>query len=119
LLYTASYSEISKSKKRMKLYQLKEKQENDVIIPDSKDLLRYKTKTLTWKGIEINYLAKLMRKEAEEWMRRVSEEAATLDVVLIDDEANVEYSFRRLLAEMMTSMFSSNLKFRYAGELTN
>lgn len=119
MLYTANLTAINKSKTRMKAYQLKENQGNDAVVPDPKDFLRYEAKTLTWKGIKINYLAKLMRKEAEEWMRHASEEAAIQDVVLVDEEANAEDSFRKLLAEMMVSMFSSNLKFRYAGELTS
>jgi hypothetical protein len=118
LLYTADLTAINKSKTRMKAYQLKENQGNDAVAPDQKDFLRFEAKTLTWKGMKINYLTKLMRKEAEEWMRTISEEATTQDVVLVDEEDNAEDSFRRLLAEMMVSMFSTNRKFRYAGELT-
>lgn len=117
MLYTANLSAINKSKVKMKVYHLKESQGNGAVAPDEEDFLRYEAKTLTLKGMKINYLAKLMRKEAEEWMRRVSEEAATQDVVLVDEQAILEDSFRKSLAEMMVSMFSSNLKFRYAGEL--
>jgi hypothetical protein len=119
LLYTANNLALGNSKMRLKVYQLKENQGNDAVAPDQKDFLRYEAKTLTWKGMKINYLAKLMRKEAEEWMKHISEEAATQDVVLVDDENNAEDSFRKLLAEIMVSMFSSNRKFRYAGEITS
>jgi hypothetical protein len=117
VLYTANLSAINKSKVKMKVYHLKESKGNDAVAPDEKDFLRYEAKTLTWKGMKINYLAKLMRKEAEEWMRRVAEEAAIEDVVLVDEQAVLEDSFRKSLAEMMVSMFSSNLRFRYAGEI--
>jgi hypothetical protein len=118
VLYTASITAINKVGTKMKMYQLKENQGNDAVAPDHGDVLRCEAKILTWKGVKSNYLTKLMREEAIEWMRHVSEEAASQDIVLVDEEANVEESFRRLLAEIMVSMFSSTLRFGYAGELT-
>jgi hypothetical protein len=119
VLYTANFVSINKRKTKMKIYQLKENQGNDAVTPEQKDFRRCEAKTLTIKGMKINYLTKLMSKEAEEWMRTISEEAITHDVILVDEETNAEDSFRKLLAEMMVSMFSTNPKFRYAGELSN
>jgi hypothetical protein len=118
VLYTASTSALRKGKTKMKTYYLLKGHGNDVVVPDQKDLDRYKAKVLTWKGVKVNYLTKLMRPEAEEWMKRVSEEATTGDVVLVDEENNAEQAFRKILAEMIISMFSGSLKLHYAGELT-
>jgi hypothetical protein len=118
MLYTASVSALKKQKTKMSVYYLEEKYGNGVVAPDQKDLELYRDKILTRKGLILNYLAKLMGSAAEEWMRHVSEEAASKDVVIVDHEKNAEDSFRKFLAEMMVSMFSSCLKFCYAGELT-
>jgi hypothetical protein len=90
---------------------------NDVVVPDQSDLKQYRNGVLTWQGLKVNYLANLMRPEAEKWMKRVSSEAVSEDVVLVSDEENVEKCYRILLAEMMINMFSGHMKVRYSGEL--
>jgi len=60
---------------------------------------------------------KLMRPEAEEWMRRVSVEAVREDVILVSDEENGKHCYRILLAGMMMNMFSGQMNLHYMGEL--
>ena len=101
----------------MKPYYLIKNRGNDAVAPDQIDLEQYRNGVLTWQGFKVNYLAKLMRPEAEEWMKRVSSEAVSEDVVLVSDEENVEKCYRILLAEMMINMFSGHMKVHYMGEL--
>jgi hypothetical protein len=101
----------------MKIYYLMRNRGNDAVVPDKLDLYQYLSGMLTWEGLRVSYLAKLMTSEAEEWMRRVSTEAVSHDVVLVSDEKDYEHSCRRLLAEMIMSMFSGEKSLRYAGEL--
>jgi len=117
LLYTASTSVVRKTKGKMLLYYLTAGLKNDAVVPDQLDFEHYKSGELTWKGFKANYLAKLMRPEAEEWMRRVAVEAARQDVVLVSEEESAESSYRKLLAEMMLNMFSGQMNLRYMGEL--
>jgi uncharacterized protein YeaO (DUF488 family) len=118
MLYTSSLSVFEKSKKKLKPYYLMENCGNDAVLPDQSDLEQYKKGELTWQGFSVNYLAKLMRAEAEEWMRHVSEEAVSEDVVLVSKE-DMEHCYRIQLAEMMNSMFSGRMKVRYMGELND
>jgi len=119
MLYTTSVSAFKRIKRKVKVYYIVKDHGNDVVMPDRVDLDHYRSRVLTWEGFKVNYLAKLMRPEADEWMRRVSEEAVSNDVVLVDEEKDTEHSCRKFLAEMMVSMFSGRLKFHYMGELTN
>lgn len=89
------------------------------MVPDQLDLDSYKTGVITWEGLKINYLAKLYRPVAAEWMKRVSVEAVSEDVVLVDEEKEVENSLRRLLAELMVNMYVGHIRLHYMGELTN
>ena len=90
---------------------------NDVVTPDQLDFEQYRDGMLPWQGFKVNFLAKLMRPEAEEWMKRVSGEAVSEDVVLVSDEEDVERCYRILLVEMMINMFSGRMNMRYMGEL--
>jgi len=117
MLYTASVSVLEKVRREMKLYYVMEGHGNDVVTPDQSDLDQYREGILTWKGFRVNYLGKLMRPEAEEWMKRVSAEAIGEDVVLVSDEEDVTHCYRVLLADMMINMFSGQMKLRYMGEL--
>ena len=117
VLYTACVSVFEKVKGKMKLYYVMRNHGNDVVVPDQVDLDQYRNGVVTWKGFRINYLAKLMRPKADEWMRRVSVEAVNEDVVLVSDEEDVENCYRILLAEMMVNMFSGQMNLRYMGEL--
>jgi hypothetical protein len=117
MLYTASLSNLEKTERKLKPYYVMKNRGNDVVLPDQSDLEQYRKGVLTWQGFRVNYLAKLMRTEAEEWMRRVSGEAVSEDVVLVSEEEDVEYCYRIQLAEMMISMFSGQMKIRYMGEL--
>jgi len=117
LLYTACVSVLEKVERKMKPYYVMKNHGNDVVVPDQVDLDQYRNGVMTWKGFRINYLAKLMRPEADEWMRRVSVEAVSEDVVLVSDEEDVENCYRILLAEMMINMFSGQMNLCYMGEL--
>lgn len=117
MLYTACVSVLEKVERKMKPYYVMKNHGNDVVVPDQVDLDQYRNGVMTWEGFRINYLAKLMRPEADEWMRRVSVEAVSEDVVLVSDEEDVEHCCRILLAEMMVNMFSGQMKLRYMGEL--
>jgi len=117
VLYTACVSVLEKVERKMKPYYVMKNHGNDVVVPDQVDLDQYRNGVMTWKGFRINYLAKIMRPEADEWMRRVSVEAVSEDVVLVSDEEDVENCYRILLAEMMVNMFSGQMNLRYMGEL--
>ena len=117
MLWTCSLSSLKKRKDKLKPYYVILNRGNDAVVPDQLDLEQYRDGVLTWQGFKVNYLAKLMRPEAEEWMKRVSSEAVSEDVVLVSDEENVENCYRKFLAEMMISMFSGHMKVRYNGEL--
>ena len=117
VLYTACVSVLKKVKGKMKPYYVIRNHGNDVVVPDQVDLDQYENGVVTWKGFRINYLAKLMRPEADEWMKRVSIEAVSQDVVLVSNEEDVENCYRIMLAEMMINMFSGQMNLRYMGEL--
>ena len=117
MLYTSQFSIVKKIRRELKPYYVMKNHGNDAVVPDQSDLEQYTNGVLTWQGFKINYLAKLMKPEAEEWMKRVSEEAVSEDVVLVTKEENVEHCYRIFLAEMMISMFSGHMKVRYMGEL--
>lgn len=117
MLYTACVSVLEKVKGKMKLYYVMRNHGNDVVVPDQVDLDQYRNGVITWKGFRINYLAKLMRAEADEWMRRISVEAVSQDVVMVSDEEDGEHRYLILLAEMMSNMFSGQMNLRYMGEL--
>jgi len=117
MLYTTCLSALKKIKRKIKPYYVMRNRGNDVVAPDQLDLEQYRNRVLTWRGFKVSYLAKLMRPEAEEWMKRVSGEAVSEDVVLVSDEEDVEHCYRILLAEMMVNMFSGQMNVRYVGEL--
>ena len=117
LLWTGSLFSLKKGERKLKPYYVMKNRGNDVVVPDQLDLEQYRNGVLTWQGFRVNYLAKLMRPEAEEWMKRVSSEAVSEDVVLVSDEEDVENCYRILLVEMMINMFSGHMKLRYMGEL--
>ena len=117
MLYTTSLSNLEKITRKLKPYYVMKNRGNDAVVPDQSDLEQCRNGVLTWQGFRVNYLAKLMRPEAEEWMRRVSGEAVSEDVVLVSEEEDVEHCYRIQLAEMMISMFSGQMNVRYMGEL--
>jgi len=117
MLYTSHFSIVEKIRRELKSYYVMKNHGNDVVVPDQSDLEQYRNEVLTWQGFKINYLAKLMKSEAEEWMKRVSEEAVSGDVVLVSEEEDVERCYRILLAERMINMFSGHMNVRYMGEL--
>jgi uncharacterized protein YeaO (DUF488 family) len=92
--------------------------ENEAVIPDQLDLDQYHSGVMTWEGFKVNYLAKLMKPEAEEWMKLVCAEAVNGNAVLLSDEEHDKNRYRVLLAEMMINMFSGQMDLRYMGELT-
>jgi len=116
LLYTGSVSVVRKVKGKMRLYYLIAGRGNDAITPDRSDLERYKRGELTSKGFMLNYRAKLLRPEADEWMRRVASEATSEDVVLVSKEESGD-RYRILLAELILNMYSGQMNLRYMGEL--
>jgi len=117
VLYTACVSVLKKTRAKMKIYYLIKNHGNDTVIPDQLNLDQYRNGVVTWEGFKVTYLTKLMRPEADEWMRRVSTEAVSQDIVLVSDEEDVEHCYRILLAEMMMNMFSGQMNLRYMGEL--
>ena len=119
MLYTANVLDLKNIKRKMKVYRIMKNHGNDAVIPEKSDVDYYKNKIITWEGFVLNYSEKLMRAKAMEWMQRVSVEAVSEDVVLVDEEINPEYSYRKMLAERMINMHTGNLIFKYLGELTN
>lgn len=117
MLHTACFSLFDKIEKKMKPYYVIKNHGNDVVVPDLLDLAQYRNGVMSWEGLRVNYLARLMRPEAEEWMRNVCAVAVTDDVALVSDEESGEKCYRILLAEMMMNMFSGRMKLYYAGEL--
>jgi hypothetical protein len=117
MLYTSSLSSLKKYERKLKPYYVMKNRGNEAVVPDQLDLEQYHNGVLTWQGFKVNYLAKLMRPEAEKWMKRVSSEAVSEDVVLVSDEENDKNYYRTFLAEMMISMFSGRMNLRYMGEL--
>jgi hypothetical protein len=109
---------MKKKDRKMEWYLIVRGRGNDEVVPDQNDLDLYRTGAITWKGFVLNYETKLRGWEAYEWMRRVSEEAAQEDVVLVSDEENAKAGYRSFLAEMMASMFGGKMNFRYMGELS-
>ena len=117
MLYSASIFALEKTERRMKCYYVMRGYGNDEVAPDQSDLDLYSSGELTWQGFMINYQVKLRRPDAYEWMQRVSAEAVHEDVVVVDSEEDAKRSLRVILAEMMASMFSGQMSFRYMGEL--
>ena len=117
MLFSANVSDITEIKRKIKIYYLVRDHGNDEVIPDQSDIDYYKNGKITWNGLKLNYSEKLMRAEAMEWMQRVSLEAVSEDVVLVDEENNAKYSYRKLLAELIKNMFTGNLDFDYMGEI--
>lgn len=117
MLYTANTAVAELNMEKMTVYILLDNKGNDAVVPDKTDLTLYKTQILTWLGVKSNYLTKLMRKEAIEWMSQVSKEAITEDVVLVDEQLDFHHSFRAILTDTMLNMFSSNGKLSYGGDL--
>lgn len=116
MLYTASVSVANKVKGKMRLYYLIAGHGNDAVVPDNSDLERYKRGELTLKGFILNYRAKLLRPEAENWMRNVAKKAVHEDVVLVCEEEMGD-SCCKLLAELMLNMYCGQMNLRYMGEL--
>ena len=117
MLYTTDVSILNEVKRKIKSYYVMASHGNDSVVPDKSDLEQYRNGALTWEGFKVSYLAKLMKPEAEEWMKHVSAEAVSQSVVLVSDEDGDEHLYRILLAEMIMNMFSGHMKLRYAGEL--
>jgi len=117
MLYTSSLSTFKRTKKELKPYYVMPNYGHEAVVPDQSDLEQFMNGIMTWQGFKLNYLAKLMNPEAEEWMKRIANEAVSQDVVLVTDEEEAENRYRALLAEMILNMFSGQIKIRYAGEL--
>ena len=90
---------------------------NEAVIPDQANIDQYQSGAISWIGFKLNYLEKLMRPEADEWIRSIAMEAVNTDVVLVSEEENSERCFRFLLAERIMNMYSGQINLRYAGEL--
>ena len=117
MLYTACVSILDGVKRKIKPYFVMANHGNDVVVPDRSDVEQYKNGALTWEGFKVSYLAKLMKPEAEEWMKHVSVEAVSQNVVLVSDEEGDKHLYRVLLAKMIMNMFSGHMNLRYEGEL--
>ena len=117
MLFTASVSDLKEIKRKIKIYYIMRNHGNDEVVPDELDIDYYKNEIITWEGFKLNYSEILMRVEAMEWIQRVSNEAVSEDVVLVDEENDAEHSYRKLLAERIKNMFSGRLNLKYMGEL--
>jgi Domain of unknown function DUF488 len=117
VLYTSSLAQTEKIPTKMKQYFIISSHGNDEVVPDKRDTELYNMGKITAKGFALNYDVKLRSKAAQEWMERVSTEASHEDIILVGEEDQVETSPRKMLAEMMYSMFGGRNNFRYAGEL--
>ena len=117
MLYTCSTSAVNKKAAKMKSYCIAPGQGNDAVAPDKYDLSLHKRGVMTDKGFALNYEMKLRSREAYEWMQRVAGESTHEDVVLVGEDEAADKSCRIMLAEIMTSMFSGKMNFRYLGEL--
>lgn len=117
MLYTASKVNAEGISNRMKRYYIMFGHGNDEVSPDPFDLDLYKAGELTWQGLLLNYQVKLRKSKANIWMQKVSSEAVHEDIILVDSEEDPEHSLRVILAQMMASMFSGQMGFRYNGEL--
>ena len=58
-----------------------------------------------------------MRTQAIEWMQKVAIESSHKNVVLIDEEKDLEHSYRNLLVERIINMFIGRVNLIYMGEL--
>lgn len=117
MLYTVKFSDLGKIKRKMKVYYIMPNHGNDEVIPDKFDIDYYMNGIITWEGFKLNYSQVLMRAKAMEWMQRVSLEAVSEYVVLVDKENDAEYSYRKLLADRMRNMFTGRLNLKYGGEV--
>lgn len=117
MLYTCSASTAKTKAKEMKQYSVELNHGNDEVAPDKQDIDLFKSGDITAKGFALNYQVKLRRREADEWMARVSKEAIHEDIVLVGGEEEAHKMARTILAEMMMSMFGGKMNFRYEGEL--
>ena len=117
MLYTSSLAQSKKTNPKMKHYFIIPNHGNDEVVPDKRDTELYKNGAITAKGFALNYDMKLRRQEAYNWMSRVSTEASHEDVVLVGEDDENGNIARKMLAEMVSSMFGGKMNFRYAGEL--
>ncbi len=117
VLYTSSLAQTQKAPIQKKQYFIIPNHGNDEVVPNKQDIELYNKGKITAKGFVLNYDMKLRSKEAYKWMERVSAEASHEDIVLVEEETRPEISTRKILAEMMYSMFGGRSNFRYAGEL--
>ena len=117
MLYTCSSSKAKTKVREMKQFFVDRNHGNDEVAPEKLHLDLYKKGDMTSKGFALNYEMKLRSSEAYKWMAKVSAEAIHDDVVLIGGTEEVDKTCRKLLAEMMVSMFGGKMNFRYAGEI--
>jgi hypothetical protein len=89
---------------------------NDPVLPDPTDLNDFQRGAISWQGFQVNYLSKLMRPEATEWMTRILSDDPAKEIVLVDEEPDVTHAPRALLAELMMNMFSGRVNMHYNRE---
>jgi len=118
MLYTAKTTDLKRMKKDMKIYYIIPNHGNEEVVPDQVDIDNYKRGLLTWAGLKLNYLAKIYKPEASEWMKNISVEAVSEDIVLVDEEKDENYSYRKILAELIKNMYTGRFNFKYLGEIT-
>jgi len=118
VLFTASVSDLKEIERKIKIYYIIRNHGNEEVVPDQEDLDYYKSGVLTWEGFKLNYLAKIYKPEASEWMKNVSAEAVSEDIVLVDEEIDESHSCRKILAELMKNMYTGQFNFKYVGEIT-
>ena len=117
MLYTSTNTIAGKKAAKMKQYSIEPNQGNDEVAPNKKDLDLFNREDITQRGFALNYEVKLRNPKAHEWMAKVSSEAVHNDVVLVNGKQEIEKICRKMLAEMMASMYSGKINFKYAGEI--
>ncbi len=117
MLYTSSISKAQTKAQGMKQFFIDRSHGNNEVAPEKTHINLYKSGEMTEKGFALNYEMKLRSNQAYDWMAKVSALAIHEDVVMINGEDQIDKLCRKMLAEMMFSMFGGKMNFRYAGEL--
>jgi epoxyqueuosine reductase QueG len=115
-IYTCNRQCVEQMPATIKRYFILPGYGNDPVLPDPTDLNDFQQGAISWQGFQVNYLSKLMRPEATEWMTRILYDDHAKEIVLVDEEPDVTRAPRALLAELMMNMFSGRVKMRYNRE---
>ena len=103
------------------VYYVMRNRGNNAVAPDANLLINFKKAVKIhglredlWQEYEKNYLAQLERKEAQDWMQKIAEQALWHDVVLVCFEKDHLHCHRSLLAQRIVWLHPA---VNYVGEL--